>query len=138
MTLAPGRGGRLQFGLAAPGGAATAPADDCEIFHGPAGTDFFPGQPFRHTYVLSDVTSTSFTLDLIETVGTIVARSHETAALSGMTATFSQTCPDPDGGFDWSESDTFTATSSSITLLRSLNGATGVVVVRVYNNSRIP
>jgi hypothetical protein len=122
------------------GGAFAAGTYDLvsEIFYGPAGTDFFPGQPFRQTYVLSDVTSTSFTLDLIETVGTIVARSHETAALSGMTATFSQTCPDPDGGFDWSESDTFTATSSSITLLRSLNGATGVVVVRVYNNSRVP
>jgi hypothetical protein len=109
------------------------------ILYGPPGTDFQPGQPFRQTYVLSDVTSTSFTLDQVEAVGTIVARSHETAAVAGMTATFSQTCPDPDGGIDWtSGSYEFTATSSSITLFYSLSGAPGVVDVRVYDNNGVP
>jgi hypothetical protein len=89
-----------------------------ETFYGSAKIEatFAPGQPFRQTYVLSDITSTSFTLDLVETLGTVVARAHETAAVSGMTATFTQTCPPADAGFDWGESDDFTATSSSITL----------------------
>jgi hypothetical protein len=109
-----------------------------EILYGPAGTDFLSGQPFQQTYVLSDVTSTSFTLDQVEILGTVVARSHETAAVAGMTATFSQSCPDPDAGIDWGGSYEFTATPSSITLFRSVNGVTGVVEVRVYDSNAVP
>jgi len=121
------------------GGAFAAGTYDLasETFYGSAQVEatFVPGQPFRQTYSLSDVTSTSFTLDLVETLGTVVARAHETAAVSGMTATFTQTCPPPDAGFDWGESDDFTATSSSITLFRPLTGVSGVIVVRVYDKA---
>ena len=111
-----------------------------QTFYGSAAIEmaFSPGVPFRQTYVLSDVTSTSFTLDQIATTGTIVARAHETAAVSGMTATFTQTCPAPDGGIDGSGSTEFTATSSSITLFWSstLFQSTEVLTeVTVYNKA---
>ena len=98
-----------------------------------AGIILLPGQPFRQTYVLSDVTSTSFTLDQVETSGTVVARSNDTVAVSGMTATFTQTCPATDGGTDGSGSSEFTATSSSITLFRST--LPGLMEVTVYNKA---
>src|SRR5436190_6385195 len=97
--------------------------------------DFLPGQPFRRTYVLSDVTSTSFTLDLVETLGTIVARAHETVAVSGMTATFTPTCPPADAGAVWGGSDEFTVTSTSITLIRPVTGVSGLIDVRVYDKA---
>jgi hypothetical protein len=100
-----------------------------------AGFVFLPGQPLRQTYVLSDVTSTSFTLDQIETIATVVARSHETAAVSGMTATFTQACPPADAGVDWSGSYEFTASSSGITLFRPTPGVSGVTEVRVYDDA---
>ena len=81
-----------------------------------------------------DVTSTSFTLDQIETTGTVVARAHETAVVSGMTATFTQTCPAPDGGIDLGGSSEFTATPSAVTLFRST--LPGVLEVTVY--SKVP
>ncbi len=119
------------------GGAFVAGTYDLvsQTFYYPAdaGIVLLPGQPIRQTYVLSDVTSTSFTLDQVETSGTIVARSHETVAVSGMTATFTQTCPPPDGGFDWSGSSEFTAASSAITLFRS--AFPGVFEVTVYNRA---
>jgi hypothetical protein len=111
-----------------------------ETFYGSAALEmnFQSGVPFRQTYVLSDVTSTSFTLDQVETTGTVVARSHETAAVSGMTATFTQTCPAPDAGIDWSGSTEFTATSSSITLFWSstlFQSTEVLIVVNVYNKA---
>jgi len=108
-----------------------------ETMYGPASqqANFLPGQPFRLTYALSDVTPTSFTLDLVETLGTITARAHETVALSGMTATYSPTCPPGDAGTVWGGSDDFTATSTSFTLFRPLDGVNGVVVVRVYDKA---
>src|SRR4051812_47451843 len=47
-----------------------------QIFYGSADAEkiFLPGVPFRQTHVLSDVTSTSFTLDQAWTTGTVVAR----------------------------------------------------------------
>jgi len=106
-----------------------------QTFYGAAdaGIIFLSGQPIRQTYVLSDVTSTSFTLDQVETSGTVVARSHETASLSEMTATFTQTCPSPDAGFDWGGNSTFTATPSAITLFRSTQP--GLLEVSVYNKA---
>ena len=104
-------------------------------FYGTAdvGRNFLPGVPFRNTYLLSDVTATSFTLDQVWTTGTLVARSHETAAVSEMTATFTQICPAPDGGIDWGGGSEFTATSDSITLFRSTT--IGVLEVTVYNKA---
>jgi len=111
-----------------------------ETFYGSAAVEmnFQAGVPFRQTYVLSDVTSTSFTLDQVWTTGTVVARSHETAAVSGMTATFTQTCPSPDGGIDWGGSVDFTATSSSITLFRSTTPSTNVVILEVTVYDKAP
>src|SRR5262245_41935134 len=107
-----------------------------QTFHGSAAAEqnFLPGQPFRQTYVLSNVTPTSFTLDQAWNSGTVVARSHETAAVSGMTATFTQTCPPPDAGTACSGSAAFTATSSSTTLFWSrVNGT--ITEVTVYNKA---
>jgi hypothetical protein len=108
-----------------------------ETFYGSAQLEatFLPGQPFRRTYVLSDVTSTSFTLDLVETLGTYVARAHETVAVSGMTATFTQICPPADAGAVWGGSDDFTATSTSITLIRPVTGVSGLIDARVYDKA---
>ena len=64
--------------------------------------------------------------------------SHETAAVSGMTATFTQTCPSPDGGIDWGGSVDFTATSSSITLFRSTTPSTNVVILEVTVYDKAP
>jgi hypothetical protein len=90
----------------------------------------FSSQTGRQTVVLSNVTSSSFTLDQIETSGTIVARTEGTVSVSGMTATFARTCPPPkDAGTDSGDSAQFTATSSSITLFQQNNG---LVEVSVY------
>jgi len=134
------------FSTAAPptpaGGTFAAGTYDLvsRTFYGSAEIEssFLPGVAIRQTYVLSDVTSTSFTLDQVEISGTVVARSHETAAVSGTTATFTQTCPDPDGGIDWSGSTEFTATSSSITLFRTstvLQSMMVLIEVTVYNKA---
>ena len=99
--------------------------------YGAADAGFFP-LTFRQTYVLSNVTTTSFTLDQVETSGTAVDRRHGTVAVSGMTATFTPTCPVTDGGSDAGGSVEFTATSSSVTLFQSKNG---LVQASVYNKA---
>jgi hypothetical protein len=109
-----------------------------QTFFGSAADEmnFRPGIPFRQTSVLSNVTSTSFTLDQVWTTGTVVARAHETAAVSGMTATFTQTCPAPDAGADLSGTAEFTATSSSITLFQPTTPPTNtIIVVSVFNKA---
>jgi len=108
-----------------------------QTFYGSAADEmnFQSGVPFRQTSVLSNVTSTSFTLDQIWTTGTVVARARETAAVSGMTATFTQTCPAPDAGADLSGTAEFTATSSSITLFQPTTPPTTIVVVSVFNKA---
>ena len=111
-----------------------------QTFYGSADVEktFVPGVPFRQTYVLSNVTSTSFTLDQVSTTGTVVGRSHVTAAVSGMTATFTQTCPAPDAGIDSGGTFELTATSTSITLFWSttLFQSTEVLIeVSVYNRA---
>src|SRR5262249_17546065 len=108
------------------GGAFTAGTYNprSETFHSPARLEanVLPGQPYRRTYALSDVTATSFTLDLAESLGSFEARAHETVAVSGMTATFTQICPPADAGDVWGGSDDFTATSTAITLIRPVTG----------------
>jgi hypothetical protein len=109
-----------------------------QTFYGSAADEmnFRSGLPFRQTSVLSNVTSTSFTLDQIWTTGTVVARARETAAVSGMTATFTQTCPAPDAGSDLSGTAAFTATSSSITLFQPTTPPTNtIIVVSVFNKA---
>ncbi|HXU02048.1 MAG TPA: hypothetical protein VN903_13840 [Polyangia bacterium] len=109
-----------------------------QTLYGPADAEptFQPGQPFRQTYALSDVTSTSFTLDQAWASGDFVARAHLTAVVSGMTATFVQTCPPPDAGGDSSGSPTFTATSTSLTLFWPLvPPVDGIIAVNVFNKA---
>ena len=109
-----------------------------QTFYGSAADEmnFLPGVPFRQTSVLSNVTSTSFTLDQVWTTGTVVARARETAAVSGMTATFTQTCPAPDAGADLSGTAEFTATSSSITLFQPTTPPTStIIVVSVFDKA---
>jgi hypothetical protein len=108
-----------------------------QTFYGSAADEmnFRPGVPFRQTSVLSHVTSTSFTLDQVWTTGTVAARARETAAVSGMTATFTQTCPAPDAGADLSGTAEFTATSSSITLFQPTTPPTNTIVVSVFNKA---
>jgi hypothetical protein len=64
-----------------------------------------------------------------------MARSHETAAVSGMTTTLTQTSPPSDAGANWAGSWDFTATSSSITLFHPLDAVAGVTIVDVYNKA---
>ena len=106
-----------------------------QTFYGPADAEasFLPGVPFRATQVLSDVTSTSFSLDQVWATGNVVARSHETVAVSGMTETLTQICPAPDAGVDWSGSWDFTATSSSITWFRPTTST--IMQVSVYDKA---
>ena len=108
-----------------------------ETFYGSAADEmnFRSGLPFRQTSVLSNVTSTSFTLDQIWTTGTVMARARETAAVSGTTATFTQTCPAPDAGSDLSGTAEFTATSSSITLFQPTTPPTTIIVVSVFDKA---
>lgn len=70
----------------------------------------------RQTFVLSNVTATSLTLDQEVTSGTILYRSSGTVAISGSNAIFTATCPATDGG-NQGQPLQFTATSSGFTLL---------------------
>jgi hypothetical protein len=105
-----------------------------DTFYGPPTTDFVPGAPFRQTFFLSDIDATSFALDQAWASGDVVARSREVAALSGMTATFTQACPSRDAGVDWSGTAGFTATSSSITLVWSRSNQ--ITEVAVYEKAQ--
>jgi len=107
-----------------------------DTFYGPPQTDFIPGQPFRQTYVLTDVDATSFALDMGWASGDVVARARVTAALSGTTATFTQACPSVDEGVVWSGSAGFTATSSSITLV--WDKGSQITEVTVFNQASRP
>jgi hypothetical protein len=52
-----------------------------------------------------------------------------------MTATFTQICPPADAGADWGGSDDFTATSTSITLIRPVTGVSGLIDARAYDKA---
>lgn len=86
----------------------------------------------RQTFVLSNATSTSFTLDQVTISGTRTGRSHGTAAIAGTMVTFTPTCPPPTDGGDDGNTGTFTATSATITLIQSAAAGT---VVSVYTKS---
>ena len=76
-----------------------------QTFYGSA--DVRDELPDRRT-LPPDVCPVERHLDLVHprsvwTTGTVVARARETAAVSGMTATFTQICPAPDAGIDRAE-----------------------------------
>ena len=95
-----------------------------------AGTVFL--QTGRQTLVVSAVTASSLTLDQSESSGTAIGRSHGPVAISGMTATFSPTCPVSDGGDNGGTAE-FTATATSITLFQETNS--GAIQVSVYTKA---
>jgi len=86
----------------------------------------------RQTFVLSNATSTSFTLDQVSISGTRTGRSHGTAAVAGTMVTFTPTCPPPTDAGDDSNNGTFTFTGTTITLIQSTAVGT---LVSVYTKS---
>lgn len=86
----------------------------------------------RQTFIVSNVTSSGFTLQQIEASGTATSRDQGTVAISGTTATFTKTCPPPGDGGDQGGSAMFTATSTAVTLITN-HGST--VVVQTYTKS---
>ena len=96
-------------------------------FYGPA--DGGNGQgDVRKTLVASSVTATSFTLDETDMSGARVDRTHGTVAISGTTVTYTPSCPAPGDGGDNGGSASFTATSTTFTLIDSKSGGTRVEV----------
>jgi hypothetical protein len=83
----------------------------------------------RQTFIVSNVTSSGFTLQQIEASGTATSRDEGTVAISGTTVTFTKTCPPPGDGGDQGGSAMFTATSTAVTLFTD-HGNT--VVVQTY------
>jgi hypothetical protein len=86
----------------------------------------------RQTFIVSNVTSSGFTLQQIEASGTATSRDEGTVAISGTTATFTKTCPPPGDGGDQGGNAMFTATSTTVTLITN-HGST--VVVQTYTKS---
>ena len=89
-------------------------------------------QPARQTFVLSNVTATSLTLDQAVSSGTFFARSSGTMAISGLSATYTATCPVTDGG-NQGEPAQFTVTSSGFTVLEPLGN--GDIRLAVYSKA---
>ena len=71
-----------------------------QTFYGSADAESTSSPAYRSVTRMSSPTSPRPRSPSIRfwTTGTLVARSHVTAALSGMTATFTQICPAPDAG----------------------------------------
>jgi hypothetical protein len=91
------------------------------------------GLTARQTYVVSNVTSTSLTLAQAESSGTVLDRSSGTVAISGMSATYTATCPVTDAG-NQGGTDQFTASASGFTLFEARgNGETRVSVFAKAN-----
>jgi hypothetical protein len=86
----------------------------------------------RQTFVLSNATSVSFTLDQATISGIRTGRSHGTGAVAGTMVTFTPTCPPPADGGDDGNTATFTATLTTITLIQPTAEGT---LVSVYTKS---
>jgi hypothetical protein len=86
----------------------------------------------RQTFIVSNVTSSGFTLQEIEVSGTSISRDEGTVAISGTTATFTKTCPPPGDGGDQGGNAMFTATANTVTLITN-HGST--VVVQTFTKS---
>ena len=111
-----------------------------ETFYGSAAVEmtFQPGVPFRQTFVLSDVTSTSFTLDEVWTTGTVVARIARDRRRVGHDRDLDPDVSGAGRGIRFGRAPDFTATSSSITLFWSstlFQSTEVLLVVTVYNKA---
>jgi hypothetical protein len=85
-------------------------------------------QDVRKTLMVSLVTAVAFTLDQVDQSGDRTDRAHGTVVISGTTVTFTPTCPPPGDGGDKGGSASFTATSTTFTLIQAKNGSTQVEV----------
>ena len=83
----------------------------------------------RETYVVKSATATSFTLDQFQAEGTYSASEEGTVAISGSTATYTQTCPAPGDGGNNGGSAGFTSNGTTFTLIMNTNAGT---LVRIY------
>jgi hypothetical protein len=82
----------------------------------------------QETLMVSSVVTGGFTLDQAQASGTRLDRSHGTVVSSGMTVTYTPTCPPPGDGGDNGGSADYTATTTTFTLFESKNGGTRVSV----------
>jgi hypothetical protein len=83
----------------------------------------------RGTFVITNATATSFTLDQYTLDGTQASSEEGTVAISGTTVTYTRSCPPPgDGGNDGGSAG-FTATATTFTLFMPEDGGT---LVRGY------
>ena len=86
-------------------------------------------QTRRETFVVSNATSSSFTLQQFQASGTQTSSEEGTVAISGTMVSYTPTCPPPADGGNNGGSAGFTANSTSFTLILSKNGGT---LIRVY------
>lgn len=86
----------------------------------------------RESFVITNATATSFTLDQYALDGTQASSEEGTVAVSGTTVTYTRTCPQPGDGGDNGGSAGFTATATTFTLFMSEDGGT---LVRIYGKS---
>jgi hypothetical protein len=102
-------------------------------FHGAlpdaAGSTDGDFQTRRETYVVTNATTSSFTLAQYQASGTQTRSEEGTVAISGSMVSYSATCPPPADGGDNGGSAGFTASSTTFTLILPKNGGT---LVRVY------
>jgi hypothetical protein len=96
-----------------------------ETFYGPSGNQ---QDDRRETFVVSAVTSASFTLDQIHVSGTHTDRSRGAVLVSGTMVTYTPVCPPPGDGGDNGGSAQFTATATTFSLIQPKNGGTQVSV----------
>lgn len=82
------------------------------------------------TLVISSVTSTSFTLDMLDESGTQVQRSSGPVTISGTTLTFAPTCPAAGDGGNQGGTVGFTANGVTLTIFETSSQGTRV---SVYN-----
>jgi hypothetical protein len=86
-------------------------------------------QTRRETFIVTNATSSSFTLEQFQASGTQTSSEEGTVAISGTMVTYTPTCPPPADGGNNGGSAGFTASGTTFTLILPKNGGT---LVRVY------
>jgi hypothetical protein len=86
-------------------------------------------QTRRETFVVTNATTSSFTLAQFQASGTQMTSEEGMVAISGSMVSYTPTCPPPADGGDNGGSAGFTASSTTFMLILPKNGGT---LVRVY------